>query len=705
MPQFVFKPKLFEALKNYSFQQFTTDLSAGVIVGIVAIPLSIAFAIASGVSPEKGLYTAIIAGFLISFLGGTSVQIGGPTGAFIVIIYSIIQKYGIDGLILATIIAGVFLVIMGLIQLGTIIKFIPYPVIVGFTGGIALTIFSTQINDLLGLGLTNLPGDFLDKWQCYFTHLDQMNPTAIAISAATILMILLFQRFFPKIPGAVFALLLTTLVTQLFQLPIETIGSRFGEIPDHLPTLRLPKFSFATIHELMVPAFTIALLGGIESLLSAVVADGMIGKKHNSNTELIATGLANITSALFGGLPATGAIARTATNIKNGGKTPVAGIVHALFLLLILLFFGKLASWIPLPCLAGILVVVSYNMSEWRTFVSLLKAPKSDVLILFTTFFLTVIFDLTIALEVGIILALVLFIRKSTEVSSVEIITNEFVEEKEINDPFAVSRLHVPEEVEIYEIRGSLFFGAAEKFKEQMFLLQRPPKVRIIRMRHVPLLDSTGLKVLDDIYRDCVKKKTILILSGVQDQPQKTLLKYRFNEKIGDANILPNIHDAVERAKTLLGLNTTKLPDMITRGGLYSMETENPADTIRRCMAKISLPDSIHKEELENQLLLRENFTTGSIGRGVAAVHPQNICLQNSAEDFAAVCYLTQDIDYHAYDNIPVHTVFILATSSQETLKTILSELAKWIQEEEFLDLLRERAPKEKLIRYLMNQQ
>ncbi|MEP6846989.1 MAG: SulP family inorganic anion transporter, partial [Panacibacter sp.] len=408
----MFKPKLFDTLRNYSSKQFSKDLVAGLIVGIVALPLAIAFAIASGVSPEKGLFTAVIAGFIVSALGGSKVQIGGPTGAFIVIVYGIVQQYGVNGLIIATFIAGVLLIIMGLARLGTVIKFIPHPLIVGFTSGIALIIFSSQIKDFFGLQMGVVPADFLYKWESYFTHLESVNVYAAAMAAATVVIIFLWPRVTHKLPGSLIAILITTAAVEILHLPVETIGSRFGAIPSSLPKPVIPDLDFDTIKNLIRPAFTIALLGGIESLLSAVVSDGMIGGNHRSNMELVAQGTANIFSSLFGGIPATGAIARTVTNVKNGGRTPVAGITHAFTLLLIMLFVGKWAALIPMATLAGILVVVAYNMSEWENFISVLKGSRSDIAVLLTTFLLTVLIDLTVAIEVGMVLAAFLFMRK-----------------------------------------------------------------------------------------------------------------------------------------------------------------------------------------------------------------------------------------------------------------------------------------------------
>lgn len=543
----MFKPKLFETLKNYDRRQFGKDVLAGLIVGIVALPLAIAFAIASGVSPEKGIYTAIIAGFIISAMGGSRVQIGGPTGAFIVIVYGIVQLHGVNGLIIATFMAGVMLIIMGFARLGSVIKFIPQPLIIGFTSGIAILIFSSQLKDFFGLQMGAVPADFVDKWQSYFENFRAVNIYAFIIAIITVAIILLWPKVTHKIPGSLIAILVTTVVMQMLNLPTDTIGSRFGSIPSSLPMPVIPHVDFATIKNLIQPAFTIALLGGIESLLSAVVSDGMIGGNHKSNMELIAQGTANIFSAIFGGIPATGAIARTATNVKNGGRTPVAGIVHALTLLLIMLFIGKWASLIPMATLAGILVVVAYNMSEWESFVSVFKGPRSDVAVLLTTFLLTILIDLTVAIEIGMVLAVFLFMRKMIKFSNVSILTKEFDDNtKDIN---AIENFEIPKNVEVFEITGPLFFGAAYKFKEAMKFIEKPSKVLIIRMRQVPIIDATGIRTLEDVYKEVKHRGTKLILSEVHSkQVMGELKNSRLLFAIGKANVTENFNEAIERS-------------------------------------------------------------------------------------------------------------------------------------------------------------
>lgn len=553
----MFKPKLFDSLKNYNRRQFSKDLMAGVIVGIVALPLAIAFAIASGVSPEKGLYTAVIAGFIISAMGGSKVQIGGPTGAFIVIVYGIVQQYGVNGLIIATFIAGVMLIIMGFARLGAVIKFIPHPLIVGFTSGIALLIFSSQMKDFFGLEMGAVPADFIDKWKSYIEHFSSVNVYAFIIAAATVIIIFLWPKITHKIPGSLIAILVTTTAVQLLHLPLETIGSRFGAIPSSLPKPVIPDLDFNTIKNLIQPAFTIALLGGIESLLSAVVSDGMIGGNHKSNMELVAQGTANIFSSLFGGIPATGAIARTVTNVKNGGRTPVAGMVHAITLLLIMLFVGKWAALIPMATLAGILVAVAYNMSEWESFVSILKGSRSDIAVLLTTFFLTVIIDLTVAIEVGMVLAAFLFMRKMIKMSNVNILTDQIDDKSSTVDKYAISNYTIPKNVEVFEITGPLFFGAAYKFRDAIKFAKKTPRVFIIRMRQVPIIDATGIKTIEEVQKDLKHRGAKLILAEVlSDQVMQELKNARLLFTIGKANVTDTLTKALDRANIILEENT-----------------------------------------------------------------------------------------------------------------------------------------------------
>ena len=548
----MFRPKLFDTLKNYTRKQFTNDVLAGIIVGIVALPLAIAFGIASGVTPEKGLITAVVAGFIISASGGSRVQIGGPTGAFIVIVYGIVQTYGINGLIIATFMAGIMLIILGIARAGAVIKFIPHPLIIGFTSGIALIIFSSQVKDFLGLKMGNVPADFLEKWHLFFLHAGSINWYALLISIVTVVIIILWPKITQKIPGSLIAIIVTTAAVQAFKLPVETIGSRFGVISSSIPAPIIPHVNFETFKHLVAPAFTIAMLCAIESLLSAVVADGMISGNHRSNMELIAQGTANIFSSIFGGIPATGAIARTATNVKNGGRTPVAGIVHAITLLLILLILGKWASYIPIANLAGILVVVAYNMSEWKNFKSILNGPKGDVAVLLTTFLLTVLIDLTVAIEIGMVLAVFLFMRNMIKFSDVSILTRE-IGDKEFGFDLVDGKYQLPKEVEVFEITGPLFFGAAYKFRDAMKYIKKHPKVLIIRMRHVPIIDSTGIQVLKEVIGNSVKNHTKIILSELEnEQVEKALKESRLMFAVGKANILPTFEKALVRAEKIL---------------------------------------------------------------------------------------------------------------------------------------------------------
>lgn len=557
MKAFNIQTKLFSCLKTYDKKTFMSDLMAGIIVGIVALPLAIAFGIASGVTPEKGIITAIVAGLVISLFGGSKVQIGGPTGAFIIIIYGIIQKYGFEGLTIATLMAGFFLVLFGLLRLGTIIKYIPYPIVVGFTSGIAVTIFTTQIKDLFGLTLPSNPSDFIEKWGVYLQNFNTIDPWCAQIGVASVVVIAVTPRFSKKIPGSLIAIILMTIVALLLKnfagvLSIETIGDRFS-ISNELPAAQVPDMNWETIKSLVSPAITIAILGAIESLLSATVADGVIGDHHDSNTELVAQGLANIASPLFGGIPATGAIARTMTNINNGGKTPVAGIIHAVVLLLIFLFLMPLAKYIPMACLAGVLVVVSYGMCGWRSFLELMKNPKSDVTVLLITFFLTIIFDLTIAIEVGLIIACLLFMKRMSETTDVKAITEEI----DLNQDAEFStgnldHLIIPQGVEVYEINGPYFFGAGNKFEEIMASFGDRPKVRIIRMRKVPFVDSTGIHNLTNLCEMSKKEGIQIVLSGVREKVNGQLEHAGFYHLIGEENICSHINLALKRANEII---------------------------------------------------------------------------------------------------------------------------------------------------------
>lgn len=557
MKAFNIQTKLFSCLKTYDKKTFMSDLMAGIIVGIVALPLAIAFGIASGVTPEKGIITAIVAGLVISLFGGSKVQIGGPTGAFIIIIYGIIQKYGFEGLTIATLMAGFFLVLFGLLRLGTIIKYIPYPIVVGFTSGIAVTIFTTQIKDLFGLTLPSNPSDFIEKWGVYLQNFNTIDPWCALIGVASVVVIAVTPRFSKKIPGSLIAIILMTIVALLLKnfagvLSIETIGDRFS-ISNELPAAQVPDMNWETIKSLVSPAITIAILGAIESLLSATVADGVIGDHHDSNTELVAQGLANIASPLFGGIPATGAIARTMTNINNGGKAPVAGIIHAVVLLLIFLFLMPLAKYIPMACLAGVLVVVSYGMCGWRSFLELMKNPKSDVTVLLITFFLTIIFDLTIAIEVGLIIACLLFMKRMSETTDVKAITEEI----DLNQDAEFStgnldHLIIPQGVEVYEINGPYFFGAGNKFEEIMASFGDRPKVRIIRMRKVPFVDSTGIHNLTNLCEMSKKEGIQIVLSGVREKVNGQLEHAGFYHLIGEENICSHINLALKRANEII---------------------------------------------------------------------------------------------------------------------------------------------------------
>ncbi len=561
---FKFSPKLFSSIKNgYKKETLVQDLLAGVIVGIVALPLAIAFGIASGATPEAGILTAIVAGFIISFFGGSKVQIGGPTGAFIVIVYGIIQEYGMNGLMIATFMAGAFLILMGVLHLGTIIKYIPYPIVVGFTSGIALTIFATQIKDLFGLQIENVPAGFIDKWAVYAQHFDTVSWWSLLVGAASILIIVFTPKVSRRIPGSLVAIVLMTVVTLLLKRAgvtgIETIGDRFT-ISSSLPQPEVPQINWDTITRLAQPAMVIAMLGAIESLLSAAVADGVIGDRHDSNQELMAQGIANMVSPLIGGIPATGAIARTMTNINNGGRTPVAGIAHAIVLALIYLFLMPLVQYIPMSCLAGVLVVVSYNMSEWRSFKAILKNPKSDIIVLLVTFFLTVIFDLTVAIEVGVLIACLLCMKRMAETTNVSVLSDEIDPNADSDVLGNLEHLTIPEGVKVYEINGPYFFGIGNKFEEMMGDMGGRAKVRIIRMRKVPFIDSTGVHNLSNMCRMCSQMGVRVVLSGVNPSVMKVLKDAGMDELVGQENICSHISIALERAAQIVATEPAPAP-------------------------------------------------------------------------------------------------------------------------------------------------
>ncbi|AMN36000.1 SulP family inorganic anion transporter [Clostridium perfringens] len=551
----MYKPKLISLLDDkengFSKEQFFKDLIAGIIVAIIALPLSIALGISSGVSPEKGLITAIIAGFIISLLGGSRVQIGGPTGAFVVIVFGIIQNHGVDGLIIATFMAGIILVLFGLLRFGSLIKYIPYPITVGFTSGIAVTLFSTQVKDFLGLSMTKTPSEFIPKWEAYISHMNTTNLYTLAIGLLALIILIFWPKINKKIPGSLIALIVTTLVVFIFNLPVATIGSQFGKISSNIPMPHIPNLNLNTLKALIGPAFTIALLGGIESLLSAVVSDGMIGDKHNSNAELIAQGIANMGSSLFGGIPATGAIARTAANVKNGGRTPISGIVHSITLLLIMLVFMPLAKFIPLTTLSAILIIVSYNMSEWRTFKAILKAPKSDIAILLTTFFLTVLFDLVIAIGIGMVVSMCLFMRRvATSIEVNELNENDCSDKSNIDTD--MENLKVGENVLVYDIRGHLFFGAVDTFMNTMKEINDDAKVLVLRMRHTKTLDVTGYKQIKNIALSCKSRNMTLIISELQEQPKKVMRLMGFIDTLGEDHFATNFDEALEKANSLI---------------------------------------------------------------------------------------------------------------------------------------------------------
>ncbi|WMJ80784.1 sulfate permease [Clostridium sp. MB40-C1] len=546
-------PKLFTCMKGYTKEQFIKEIIAGFIVAVIALPLSIALAIASGVSPEKGLYTAIIGGFIVSFFGGSRVQIGGPTGAFIIIVYGIVQKYGITGLTVATMMAGIFLIIMGIFKFGHAIKYIPYPITTGFTSGIAVCIFSTQIKDLFGLSIQTVPAQFIPKWASYISHASTINLQATFIGILSIAIILLWPKINKKVPGTLIALIVTTLMTIFFKLNIETIGSRFGNISSKLPTIAVHNINMSMINELILPALTIAILAAIESLLSAVVADGMIGGNHRSNMELVAEGLANLFSGLFGGIPVTGAIARTAANVKNGGRTPITGIFHAIFLLLIMLLFMPYVKLVPMTSLAAILIVVSYNMGDWQVFKRLKKAPKSDAVVFLIAFFLTVLLDLVVAIGIGVVVASFLFMKRMADYAEVKCLVNEEDDEDYMQ---LINTVEKPDEISFYEIKGPFFFAAASKFVGVTKGLKAKQNVLILKMSKVSTIDATGYHELENLYEICKSQNTELIILKLKKPVLKVLEKYGYTKKLGKKNFCNSIEKAIDRTNYLLSLKT-----------------------------------------------------------------------------------------------------------------------------------------------------
>ena len=545
-------PKTFTTLRGYTRAQLFADLQAGVVVGIVAIPLAIAFAIASGVAPERGLVTAAVAGFLVSLLGGSRVQIGGPTGAFVVIVYGIVTRYGLEGLTIVTILAGCILIVFGFARFGGAIKFIPYPVVTGFTSGIAVIIFSSQVKDLLGLKMGAIPAHFLAKWKAYAADLGSASLPAIEVALGSLAILLIWPKISRKVPGPIVAILAASAAVAALGLPVETIGTRFGEIHASIPAPSLPAISLDRVRELFPSAVTVALLAAIESLLSAVVADGMIGSRHKSNVELVGQGIANIAAGLFGGIPATGAIARTATNVKNGGRTPVAGMMHAVVVLLVLVFLGKWARYIPLATLAAVLTVVSYHMSEWRAFAHLFKTPKSDVAVLLTTFLLTVVIDLTVAVQVGVVLAAFLFIKRMADATNVGAITQDLGDVPDgtmIGDADGVARRRIPEGVEVYEINGPVFVGAADKIKDVLHFVTKKPRVFVLRMRNVPVIDASGIRVLDDLFRSFSHQGIRFVIAGIQAQPREVLQRAGKLDEYGRENFVATLDEALAAGK------------------------------------------------------------------------------------------------------------------------------------------------------------
>jgi sulfate permease, SulP family len=544
-----FRPKLWDTLKTYNREKFLADVTSGIIVGIVALPLSIALGIASGVSPERGLITAVMGGFFISLLGGSRVQIAGPTGAFIVVLYGIVQQFGLEGLLIATFMAGIMMLVLGLLKIGSLIQYMPYPIIVGFTSGIAVIILFSQVKDFVGMEGGQVPADFIDKIVFYSENIHTVNFFAIGLAVLTILVTVYGGKLIPKVPGSLIAIVLSVVLVLVFKIPVETIGSKFGDISATVPRPSLPSVDFSTLRILLLPAFTIGMLGSIESLLSAMVADGATGYRHRPNTEIIANGVANMITPLFGGIPACGAVARTMTNVRNGGTTPVAGIVHSIFVLMVMLFLGKWAKLIPMPALAGILFVVAYNMSEWRSFKGMLKNTRSDISVLLATFFLTILVDITIAIQFGLVLAAFLFVKRVSETSGIQVLRSDVEDDPSyLSEDANAENLHIPDQVEVFQINGPFFFGVANRFEEAEKQLGSKPKIRILRMRLVPFIDSTGLKNLNNFLAKSKNNGVHIIFSGLAPAPYATLKKHGVIDSVGEENVCVDIKSALKRA-------------------------------------------------------------------------------------------------------------------------------------------------------------
>jgi len=675
------------------------DLGAGLLVGVVSIPLNVAFAIGSGVQPVIGLSTAVIAGFIIALLSGSSSQIGGLTGAFMSMIYVILSRHGMDGLILATLMAGVMLIVLGSAKLGSIIRFIPFPVLIGFTSGIAVIILTSQINDFLGLGIEKVPAEFLEKWEAYFVHLNSFNPYAFLIALGTVVGIVVINKIDRRIPAALILLLKTTVVATIFQLPVQTIGSKYGPISKGFMLPSFPVFSFQRLSDLLLPAFSIAMLGGIESLLSAVVADGMTGKKHDSNMELLAQGLANVGSALFGGIPVTGAIARTATNIKAGGQTQVSGLIYSLVLLGTLLFLSPLAAMIPLATLAGILATVAYNMSEQHVFRTLLKGPRGDILALVATFLLTILIDLTIAIPAGILLALIAFIRKMSQVTDFKIHRKVFQDVPPEIDPLGMTELSIPDGVEVMEITGPLFFGAAEELRKA-FRIEKEfaPRIRILRLRNVPAIDASGLMILRDMVQEAQGLNVQLFFAAVQPNVMEAMKKIGLTKMLGESNIFPNVVVALNRAQAILGQQMVPLTERLRIGGEpMVIQARDIYDAVQQVGDSLTFPVEI-KKRITQALLVRETLMPTTLGYGFCFPHPREMnVLPPEEKELVRWVYLEPPLS-SPVDQEPVnYMVVLLSLTAQRHLK-VLSKLASLARKAEFREALRSKPNLEELI-------
>lgn len=702
----LFQPQFFSFLKKYNKKDFSKDLYAGIMVGLISIPLVMAFAIAAGLTPKEGLVTSVIAGAMVSFLGGCRIQISGVTGATVVIVAGVVHQHGKIGLLIATIMAGIILVIIGLARLGSVLKFIPYPLMVGFTLGIALIIFSLQIENFLGLNLKNLPPEFFPKWKAYFMALSSYKPVALLVGFGSLITFILFKKFLKKIPGVLLTVIVATLISCLLKLEAHYEIKTLGSISTTIPWLTVPAFSLNIVRDLVQPAFIIALLVGMESLMSATVSDSITGDKHHSNTELMAQGFANIVTPLFGGMPSSGNLARTSASIQYGAKTPIAGIIYSLFMLLFFLFLGQFVKYIPMPTIAALLILISYEMADFKSFKSVLKSPREDVAVMLLALFLTVMVDLIVAIEVGMILAVFLFMRRMAISSNVSMLSKDFREQEVKTDPLSIQTREIPEGVGVFEINGPLFFGAADKFKEGVLNVDKAPRVRIIRMRNVPVIDSTGIRLLKDVYEDCVKHHSVLILSEIHPDPLAALKQDGLFDLIKEENFIDNIDSALSKAQDILGIKKIRLAQRLKKGGIYyNLEGEDILEAIQKTIEMIPEIPHVSKKEILATVISREEIVPTALGNGVILPHSRNPMISCVEDEIVALVFLEKPLDYETPDRKPVHSIFLTLASNAKTHLGMLSRISNLCSQAEFLELLEKRVERKEILDWIERQE